>query len=326
MDTDTNSQNGDDHHDPPQPQSQQSNGHQNQESSTHHADESHHNTTSANETASSQPNSQAATQSNGPKPSQVNGNLGTQTPPSGQGDSKLTEEEPVDPKEPLEPFEWDDLEERFVQKMEECQKQEEEIEHEFREWCQKAHIPFHHQVFNAWASTTREHEEERLHKRKKSVTPNPSLQTQKSDPYHLSLSSSIIISSTPFSRLSSQLTQTNISTDIKVVQAFERMLALMECILERTKDGSTKDIVVDRTNEEVDAVAMDVVYDDEKKLKKEKEDSMVAVAVAVAEKDGVMDDERHESQEHFAIAGDEAGKGDKEARSSMFHTARCIVS
>ncbi|KAL9592222.1 MAG: hypothetical protein Q9179_006937, partial [Wetmoreana sp. 5 TL-2023] len=66
--------------------------------------------------------------------------------------------EVIDPKQSLEPFAWDDLETRFLQKMEECQRREEEIEKEFREWCH---------VFQAWASTTREHEEERLHKRLK---------------------------------------------------------------------------------------------------------------------------------------------------------------
>ncbi len=60
---------------------------------------------------------------------------GHQTPPSGQ-ESTAVEEAPVDPKELLEPYEWDDLEERFLKKMEECQIREEGIEKEFREWIQ----------------------------------------------------------------------------------------------------------------------------------------------------------------------------------------------
>ncbi|KAL8748043.1 MAG: hypothetical protein Q9184_007517, partial [Pyrenodesmia sp. 2 TL-2023] len=78
-----------------------------------------------------------------------------QTPPSGQ-ESTGAEETPVDPKELLEPYQWDDLEERFLKRMEQCQAREEEIEKDFREWIQ---------VFEAWASTTREHEEQRAHKR-----------------------------------------------------------------------------------------------------------------------------------------------------------------
>lgn len=139
---------------------------------------------------------------------------------------------PIDPTEALEPFGWDDLEDRFVKKMEDCEKQEAAIEKEFAEWCRVrftssflfwlmlSHylLPFYPrflfkvinwspqnssvgwsppglvlqelaeyfvwdfsdtlllvvleeplilglQVFQAWASTTREYEEERLHKR-----------------------------------------------------------------------------------------------------------------------------------------------------------------
>ncbi|KAL8691403.1 MAG: hypothetical protein Q9218_003369 [Villophora microphyllina] len=103
--------------------------------------------------ASSQPN---GTQPNGTQ-SQVQtqeGNMDQQTPPSGQ--KPEVEEAPIDPKQPLEAFQWDDLEERFLKEMEECQKGEEELERDFRGWCE---------VFQAWVTTTREHEEERLHKR-----------------------------------------------------------------------------------------------------------------------------------------------------------------
>ena len=41
-----------------------------------------------------------------------------------------------DSKEPLDDFDWDDLEERFHQKMAECGKVEKELEGEFNEWLQ----------------------------------------------------------------------------------------------------------------------------------------------------------------------------------------------
>ncbi|KAL8664032.1 MAG: hypothetical protein Q9168_007983 [Polycauliona sp. 1 TL-2023] len=138
MDTDTTNQNRDVDHKSPPSQLQQPNGHQNDDPATHHAHENQPNTTAEAEHPSSQPNSQPATQPNGTQNGIANGDLGTQIPPSGQGNP--SEEETIDPKEPLEPFEWDDLEDRFVQKMEECQRQEAEIEKEFREWCQKAYI------------------------------------------------------------------------------------------------------------------------------------------------------------------------------------------
>ncbi|KAL8961319.1 MAG: hypothetical protein Q9183_005322 [Haloplaca sp. 2 TL-2023] len=77
------------------------------------------------------------------------------------GQSSPSKQAPIDPKQSLEPFDWDGLEERFLEKMAECQKREEELGEEFKEWCQ---------VFQAWASTTRQHEEERLHKRLKTRT------------------------------------------------------------------------------------------------------------------------------------------------------------
>ncbi|KAI4249464.1 MAG: hypothetical protein LQ352_005628, partial [Teloschistes flavicans] len=103
--------------------------------------------------ASSQPN---GTQANSAQPEAQTQNDGMhqQLPPSGQ--KPAAEETPIDPKQPLEAFAWDDLEDRFMKKLEECQKGEEELEREFRGW---------YEVFQAWATTTREHEEERLHKR-----------------------------------------------------------------------------------------------------------------------------------------------------------------
>ncbi|KAL8920965.1 MAG: hypothetical protein Q9208_005991 [Pyrenodesmia sp. 3 TL-2023] len=74
-------------------------------------------------------------QLNGTRDNQRDATPGHRTPPSGQG-STAVEEAPIDPKELLEPYEWDDLEERFLKKMEECQVREEGIEKEFREWIQ----------------------------------------------------------------------------------------------------------------------------------------------------------------------------------------------
>ena len=140
MDIDTTNQNGDVDHNSPPSQSQQPNDLQNQDPATRHAQENQPNTTAEEEHPSSQPNSQPPTQPNGTQNAIANGDLGTQTPPSGQGNP--SEEETIDPKESLEPFEWDDLEDRFVQKMEECQRQEADIEKEFREWCQVGSLCF----------------------------------------------------------------------------------------------------------------------------------------------------------------------------------------
>ncbi|KAL8949140.1 MAG: hypothetical protein Q9222_004721 [Ikaeria aurantiellina] len=63
--------------------------------------------------------------------------VGTPNQQASTPDNAVTaaESEIIDPKALLEPYQWDDLEERFVRKMEECGKREEEIEREFREWC-----------------------------------------------------------------------------------------------------------------------------------------------------------------------------------------------
>ena len=52
------------------------------------------------------------------------------------GPSSPSKQTPIDPKQSLEPFDWDGLEERFLEKMSECQKREEELGEEFKEWCQ----------------------------------------------------------------------------------------------------------------------------------------------------------------------------------------------
>lgn len=78
------------------------------------------------------------TQANGTQPqNQIRtqpDSISQQLPPSRQ--KSPVEEAPIDPKQPLEAFGWDDLEERFLRKMEECQKGEEELEKEFRGWCE----------------------------------------------------------------------------------------------------------------------------------------------------------------------------------------------
>ncbi|MCJ1228400.1 hypothetical protein MMC12_005061 [Toensbergia leucococca] len=62
----------------------------------------------------------------------------------------------INPRDVMDEYGWDDLEERFLARMGECRKKEEEINMEFREWLK---------VFEAWTSTTLVHEEERAHKR-----------------------------------------------------------------------------------------------------------------------------------------------------------------
>ncbi|KAI4141462.1 MAG: hypothetical protein L6R39_005322, partial [Caloplaca ligustica] len=62
----------------------------------------------------------------------ANGTPGRQSP--GQDTTDVVEEVPVDPKEPLEAYTWDELEEHFLTKMEECRSEEAEIEREFRGW------------------------------------------------------------------------------------------------------------------------------------------------------------------------------------------------
>ena len=155
MDMDTGNQDGDAGHESPQPPSQLLNGDRDLDPSVKQTESQNNNT--ADDNPASQPDSQPAGQSNGSpagqyitqpngspytqptaqpndtQNSQADGHPKTQTPPSGQGDP--AEEEPIDPQELLQPFEWDDLEERFALKMEDCRRQEAEIEKEFREWC-----------------------------------------------------------------------------------------------------------------------------------------------------------------------------------------------
>ena len=82
------------------------------------------------------------------------------------------------PNEPLAPFDWDDLEERFFTQMEECEREEDALMGEFREWgkvCPFHLFPFGSrlegwfdmavQVFEAWTLVTRVDEGERAYKR-----------------------------------------------------------------------------------------------------------------------------------------------------------------
>ncbi|MCJ1249072.1 hypothetical protein MMC30_006294 [Trapelia coarctata] len=76
-------------------------------------------------------------------------------PPNNQSDqSELI----GDPKMPLDGFDWADLEKRYHDKMDECRETENEICEEFGKWVR---------VFEAWASTTIHHENERSIKRLK---------------------------------------------------------------------------------------------------------------------------------------------------------------
>ncbi|KAL9630249.1 MAG: hypothetical protein Q9164_006519, partial [Protoblastenia rupestris] len=56
-------------------------------------------------------------------------------PPQVELNSTITNPEPYDPKQAIASFDWTELEERFVNRMAECRKLEEEIEEEFGGWC-----------------------------------------------------------------------------------------------------------------------------------------------------------------------------------------------
>lgn len=80
--------------------------------------------------------------------------------------------EPSDPKEPIDDFDWDELEKRFHGKMIECRHVEEEIYEEFNNLLEVSHRNFCFmvtinamQVYNAWASAISGHESDRAHKR-----------------------------------------------------------------------------------------------------------------------------------------------------------------
>ena len=127
---DISDQNGDAAVESPSP-AHQPKGHRSSEPSS----ENHHPKSPSNEQLHTGIDPEPAPQANGENNnSQGNGNPETQPPTSGQGNG--AEKESVKPSESLEPFGWDDLEERFLQKMEECRRQEAEIEKDFREWCE----------------------------------------------------------------------------------------------------------------------------------------------------------------------------------------------
>ncbi|KAL8698290.1 MAG: hypothetical protein Q9201_006660 [Fulgogasparrea decipioides] len=112
-------------------QQPQSNGHDSQQPPNN--DSNNHSPAMANGQLDSQTNGDPTTQSKGTPTHQQFADPDHQTLSSEQ--IPKPDNEVIDPKQSLEPFAWDDLETRFLQKMEECQRREEEIEKEFREWC-----------------------------------------------------------------------------------------------------------------------------------------------------------------------------------------------
>lgn len=109
---------------PLQSPAQQLNGHRSQEPPNNET-ESHR---------SEMANGRPTTQLHSTQGQQQNGSADHQAPSSEQ--IPAPEETPIDPKQSLEPFGWEDLEQRFLEKMEDCQRREDEIEEEFSEWCQ----------------------------------------------------------------------------------------------------------------------------------------------------------------------------------------------
>ena len=98
--------------------------------------------------------------------------------------AQLPQEDLGSSKDPLEAYDWDELEERFRTEMEKCANQEEEIQGEFHELlkviCSYPSNPAHythrgictvtvhakiHQLFKTWTATASIHEENRAGKR-----------------------------------------------------------------------------------------------------------------------------------------------------------------
>ncbi|KAI4123707.1 MAG: hypothetical protein LQ347_006050, partial [Umbilicaria vellea] len=75
-----------------------------------------------------------------------------------QSAQQNSQAESNDPKEPIDDFDWVELEKRFHSKMKECEHVEQEIYEEFNNLLE---------VFNAWASAISGHENDRAHKRLK---------------------------------------------------------------------------------------------------------------------------------------------------------------
>ena len=88
------------------------------------------------------------TGANGTHPDEPAKGIDPEIPPSGQESAAEADSHNIDPKEQLEPYGWYELEERFLAKMDECQRREEEIEREFREWCQVSY--FHLSFFSSF--------------------------------------------------------------------------------------------------------------------------------------------------------------------------------
>lgn len=89
-----------------------------------------------------------------------------------QSAQQNSQAESNDPKEPIDDFDWVELEKRFHSKMKECEHVEQEIYEEFNNLLEVSHRSICYlatfnatQVFNAWASAISGHENDRAHKR-----------------------------------------------------------------------------------------------------------------------------------------------------------------
>lgn len=77
------------------------------------------------------------------------------------------------PNEPLDDYDWDSLEARYLAAMEALRKEEQDVGEAFRAWVKVCSAPREcswcplkkEQMFEAWACTTLSHEQERSHKR-----------------------------------------------------------------------------------------------------------------------------------------------------------------
>ncbi|MCJ1313044.1 hypothetical protein MMC25_006720 [Agyrium rufum] len=99
------------------------------------------------------------------KPSIANQETPTAVPnPSTQSSGDVMESDTrshtaeFDPNVSLEPYEWADLERRFLERMNACEEKEQAIKDEFADWVK---------VFQVWAETTVQHEQQRAAKRLK---------------------------------------------------------------------------------------------------------------------------------------------------------------
>ena len=96
--------------------------------------------------------------------------------PSNLGTDIIEETKSVrycDPREPMEPLDWDSLEERYLSAMNECELEERKINQEFHDWVKVDNFLRYKlgiqslfiKVFETWASVTCVHENDRAYKR-----------------------------------------------------------------------------------------------------------------------------------------------------------------